>query len=296
MLVPVVHADIGSDLVNSLGRSLSDALHLIIAFVPALLGALVLLLVGWLVARVVSAIVGRLLRAARLDEALERAGASEFLRRAGIRRRPSSLLARVLYYFVFLIFVVAAANALNIPTVTAVVSSIVLWLPNLFVALLVLVVGILLARFVGDLVRVAVGGAGIGGAALLATIARYAIIAFAAIIALDQVGVGTAIVQTLFTAVVGGLALGLALAFGLGGQNTARQIVDSWYRSLSSAIGPAPQATQVPGMPPGTTTPGTTTPGTTTTPTAPSPPASSQPPGYPPEETPGYPPPTNPPA
>jgi hypothetical protein len=162
-----VQADIFSDIFNSLARSFSDAIHLIIGFIPPLIGAIVLLIIGWIIATIISAIVARILHATRLDDALNRAGAGEFVRRAGLRRPPSGLLARVVFYFVFLIFVVAAANALNIPAITQVVNSIILWLPNLFVALLVLIVGVILARFVGDLVHAAVAGTGIAGANFL---------------------------------------------------------------------------------------------------------------------------------
>ncbi|MGZ6390011.1 MAG: mechanosensitive ion channel family protein, partial [Ktedonobacterales bacterium] len=125
----------------------------------------------------------------------------------------------------------AAAEALHVPAISSIVNAIVLWLPQLFVALLVLIIGALLARVVGDLVRAATDAADISGGPLFAAIARYAVLALAVIIALNQIGVGAAIVQVLFASVMFGLTLALALAFGLGGRETAKDIVDSWYTS-----------------------------------------------------------------
>jgi hypothetical protein len=230
-----VLADVGGQILDAFGK----AIAVLFAFIPALIGALVILVIGWIVAAIVKALLVRVLRAVHFDQAMDHAGVGTLMRRGGVHADAAGLLATVVFWFIFLIFVVAAANAINVPAITSILNAIVLWLPQLFVALLVVIVGMLLARVVGDIVRDALRGAGMGGAQLLAGIARAAIIAFAAIIALNQIGVGAAIVQELFAAVVFGLALAMALAFGLGGRDTAKRIVDGWYSALNS-----PQASQ----------------------------------------------------
>lgn len=220
--------NIGTQILNAFGHALS----VLFSFVPALVGALVILLIGWIVASIVGALVRRLLNLVHFDQVMERTGLPEMLNRARVRTDPAGLLAGLVYWFIFLIFVVAAANALNIPAITALVTSIVLFLPNVFVALIILMIGLALARLVGDLVRGAAASIGAGGADLLAGIARWSVIAFAVIVALDQLRVSPAIIQTLFAAVAFGLALALAIAFGLGGRDTAKAIVDSTYTSL----------------------------------------------------------------
>lgn len=221
-------ADIGSQIANAFGT----AVTVLFAFIPALIGALLILLVGWIIATVVRNILIRVLAAVHFEQAMDRTGVTGLLQRGGVRANAAGVLVGLVYWFILLIFMVAAANALGVPAITSILNAIVLWLPQLFVALLVVIVGALIARFVGDLVRTAMDGAGISGGAILAAIARYAILAFVAIIALNQIGVGAVIVQTLFASVMLALALALALAFGLGGRETAKNIVDSWYTSM----------------------------------------------------------------
>lgn len=232
-------ADIGTQILDAFGK----AIAVLFSFIPALIGAVIILLIGWIVARVVSALVRRALGLIHFDRMMERTGLQELLTRAGMRTDPAGLLAGLVYWFIFLIFVVAAANALNIPAITTLVTSIVLFLPNVFVALLIVLIGMALARFVADLVRGAAAGAGAGGANFLAGLARWAILAFAFILALNQLNISPNIIETLFAAVAFGLSLALAIAFGLGGRETAKSIVDSTYRSLSGREPGGPTAT-----------------------------------------------------
>lgn len=229
MVAPVVFADIGSEIVAAFGA----AVAVLFRFIPALIGALIILLIGWIVARVVRALMQRLLTLIHFDQVMARTGLPELLDRAGVRADPARLLAELVYWFIFLIFVVAAANALGVPTITAVITSIVLFLPNVFVAVVIMLIGMVLARFAADLVRGVMHSSNIAGENFVAGLARWAILAFAFILALNQLNISQAIVQTLFASVAGGLALALALAFGLGGRDTAKSIVDSAYMSLS---------------------------------------------------------------
>lgn len=223
---------LGSQFTDALGNAIRE----FVAFIPALIGAIVLLIVGWIVAAIVRAVVRRVLGALHFDQLLERAGIHELTGRGGVRTDPAGLLARVVFWFVFLIFVLAAAKALGVEAITAIVTNIVLFLPSLFVALLIIIVGMVLARLAGDLVRDAMNDAGVNGGGVVGAIARYAILIFAALLALGQLGIGAGIIQTLFAAMTFGLALALALAFGLGGRETAKSIVESWYRSMSGPM------------------------------------------------------------
>lgn len=225
----MVFADVGTQITTAL----VDALGVLLRFIPALIGALLILLIGWIVARIVKAIILRVLQAIRFDQVMAATGIDGLLRRGGIHMDIAGIFASLIYWFVFLVFVLAAANALGVAAVTAIVTSIVLFLPNLLVALIILIIGALVARFAGNLVTSSVESAGVKGAGLIGAVVRYAILAFVGILVLNQIGVGTAIVTTLFGAVIGGLTLALAIAFGLGGRDTAKDIVDSAYTSLS---------------------------------------------------------------
>ncbi|HEX8982601.1 MAG TPA: hypothetical protein VF792_07525 [Ktedonobacterales bacterium] len=232
MALGFLFADIGGEIVSAFGQAVAT----LFKFIPALLGAIIILLIGWIIARVARALVLKALTLIHFDQVMARTGLPELFDRAGVRADPARLLSGLVYWFLFLIFVVAAANALGVPTITAVITSIVLFLPNVFVAIVIMLIGMVLARFVADLVRGVMHSSNIAGENFVAGLARWSILAFAFILALDQLNISQAIVQTLFASVAGGLALGLALAFGLGGRDTAKSIVDSAYTSLTGRV------------------------------------------------------------
>jgi hypothetical protein len=209
--------------------ALSGALNDVLGFVPKLLGALVILLVGWLIAKAVEALVSKGLRAVRFNQVADRAELDQFLDKAGVRLDPSAVVGKLAYWFLFLIFIGAAFNTFGLTQVNIVINQIIAYIPNVIVALVVLLVGALLATFVGNLVRGASGSARVGDPGLLATLARTAVLGFAVLIALNQLQIGAAIVNTLFMALVGMVALATALAFGLGGREVAGRLVEDWY-------------------------------------------------------------------
>jgi hypothetical protein len=209
--------------------ALSGALNDLVLFVPKLLGALVILLVGWLLAKAVDALVSKGLRAVRFNQVAQRAEIDHFLDKAGVRLDPAAVVGKLAYWFLFLIFIGAAFNAFGLTQVTAVINQIIAYLPNVAVALVVLLVGALLATIAAHLVRGASGSARVGDPDLLAGLARAAVLAFAVLIALNQLQIGAAIVNTLFMALVGAVALAAALAFGLGGRDVAGRLVEDWY-------------------------------------------------------------------
>jgi hypothetical protein len=210
--------------------ALTNALNDILLFIPRLIGALIILLVGWLIAKAVEALVSKGLRAVRFNEVADRAEIDQFLDRAGVRLDPSAVVGKLAYWFLLLIFVGAAFNAFGLTQVNTIINQIVAYLPNVVVALVVLLVGALLAQFAANLVRGASGTARLGDPGLLAGLARTAVLVFAVLIALNQLQIGAAIVNTLFMAFVGMLALAGALAFGLGGRDVAGRMLENWYR------------------------------------------------------------------
>src|ERR1700686_2459611 len=153
---------------------------------------------------------------------------SGFVQKVGVPTDAAGFLATLVRWFVRLIVLVTAFDALGLPAVSLVLQQILLWLPNLVVALVVLVIAGLAATALSNLVRGATAESGLGNPNLLATIARVAVWAFAIVIAVNQIGIATTIVNTLFMATVGAVAVAFALAFGLGGRETAAQIVQGW--------------------------------------------------------------------
>ena len=210
--------------------SMAAALATFLSFIPALIGAIVILIIGWIISGWIAKLVTALLEKIGFERAAERTGVSDFMSRAGMSdARAARVIGELVKWFIRLIFLEAAAEAIHLTAVTAVIERIVLFIPNLIVAVVVLMVGALIARFVGDLVRGGASEMGFGSPNLLATISRVAIMAFAVIVAVNQIGIAATLVNTLFMAVVFALALAVGLAFGLGGRDTAARMWQTWY-------------------------------------------------------------------
>ena len=141
-------------------------------------------------------------------------------------------------------FLVAAANVLNLPQVSLLLNQVLLWIPNLIVAAIILLVAPLIARFVRGVIEVGAGRMGFTNASLLGRIAEAAIVIFAVIVAIDQIGIAADLVDTLFLGVVAALALAFGLAFGLGGRDVAAELTREWYESSKRTADRVSAATQ----------------------------------------------------
>jgi small-conductance mechanosensitive channel len=216
--------DFGARLLEAVGH----AFDVLLGFIPALIGAIVLIIIGWIVSGIVANLVRRLLDAVHFDQITERAGIDEMAERFDLPANGSELFAGLAKWFIRLIFLVAAFNALQIPAVTSILNAILLFLPSLLVALLILVIGSALARVARDAVQGATDNRFLGA------LAQYGIIALAVVIALEQIGVGVAIITIMFAAVMLALSLAAGLAFGLGGRDTAQRLVDGWYAQMQT--------------------------------------------------------------
>ncbi len=212
-----------SDWGSAIWTSLTDALGAAFAFIPKFVGFLVILLIGWIIASALSRGVVTLLRKVGFDSFADRIGLTRLEQQMNVRMDPPQLLGRIVYWFVFLLFLVPAVNTLGLTTVSDLLGRVVEYLPNVFVAILVLFLGTLVATVVADIVRGATANARIGNPAIFANIARYAILGFVALIVLEQLQIATALIQILFTAIIGGVALAFGLAFGLGGRESAQR-------------------------------------------------------------------------
>jgi hypothetical protein len=215
---------------TALVASLTTALSLFLGAIPRIIGFLVILVIGWFISGLLASAVAALLRAVKFNVLAQRSGFHGFVQNMGLRTDPSGLLADIAKWFVRLIVLVVAFDALGLPAVSAVLQQFLLWIPNLVVAVVVLVIAGLAANALGNLVRGSTAQAGLGNPDLLATIARVAVWGFGIVIAVNQIGVAQTLVNTLFMGFVGALALAIGLAFGLGGRETAAQIVQNWYR------------------------------------------------------------------
>ncbi|HET6597279.1 MAG TPA: hypothetical protein VFG81_16750 [Anaerolineales bacterium] len=213
----------------ALTTSLATALSLFLGAIPRVIGFLVILIIGWIISSALAAGVAALLRAVKFNVMAQNSGIQGFINNMGLRTDASGLLANIVKWFVRLIVLVVAFDALGLPAVSEVLQQFLLWIPNLVVAVVVLVIAGLAANALSNLVRGATAQAGFDNPDLLATIARVAVWAFGIVVAVNQIGIAQELVNTLFMGFIGALALAAGLAFGLGGRDTAGQIVQTWY-------------------------------------------------------------------
>ena len=205
--------------------SLATGLSRFVAFIPNLVGAIVILLVGWGIGKLIQAAVTRGLQALHFEKITERAGINDALRHADIKRGPSAILGIVAYWFVFLFAIQAAVNALGITALSTLMSSVILYLPRIFAALLIVIAGAWLASVLADITRASAQSAGIEYAGTLGSIVRGAVLFFAFAMALDFLGVSFPFLSTAFAILLGGVTLAAAIAFGLGGRQYATDVL-----------------------------------------------------------------------
>lgn len=225
------------------GQSLIDsfrgAMMMILAAIPKIIGFLLILFIGWLIAGWVAGLVTRLLRAIRFNDAADKAGIGKFVANSGAGSDSSAAVGGIVKWVFRLVVLLAAFSALGLTAMSLVLSQFLLWLPNLIVAVGVLVLGGMLGRAAGDLTRGATAEGGFSNPDTLATVAKWTIWGFAIIIAVNQIGIGVAVINTLLMGLVGAVALASGLAFGLGGRDLASRKLDDWSAQLGDSSGKA---------------------------------------------------------
>jgi len=200
----------------------------ITAFLPELIGAIIIFVIGWIIARLVKLATEKLLNLVRFNKATEKTGVNKFLKKGEIVKAPSEIVGMLVYWFIMILVLIASLDALGLPIVSDMLNSIFLYIPNVVAAIIVLVLGFLMGSLLAAVVRTASSNAGLKNAEGLGKLSLYAIVVFAASIALIQLGIGEEIVASAFGLVFGAAALALALAFGLGGRDVAADYLKRW--------------------------------------------------------------------
>ena len=210
-------------------ESSTAVLFQILAFLPRVVIAVVVVLAGWLLAKALRFAVTRALRAINFPVLTERSGLDNFLQQGGLLGDTTTVFGVLVYWLTVLASLLVAFNGLGLTYVTDLLGRIVWFVPNVFVALLVLAFGSYFARFMRDTVHNYCRSVKLQDAALLGKLAQYAILAFVVLIALDQIKVGGDIIRQSFLIILGGVVFGIALAFGLGGRDWAQERIEQWW-------------------------------------------------------------------
>ena len=202
-------------------------------FLPNILAAILILIIGWLIARVFRGAVRRGLQLIKFPTIAEKAGIDGFLQTGGVKQSSTDLVAVLVYWLVMLMVLLTTVNALRLEMASQLLNEILLYIPNIIVAVIVLVVGLYAANFVAGLVRTAAANAGIGEAEVIAVVARYALVIFTFAIALNQLRIGEDIVANGFLILFGAACLAGALAVGLGSREVVARYMEDRFRTKS---------------------------------------------------------------
>lgn len=218
---------------------------------PGLLLALVILMAGFIVARMVERLVDAMLDRLHFDREAAKWGVTEAVERTGTRAGPTRVVGKLLFWFVMLVVILLASSALGVENINDIFANLVGYIPTVFAAIIVIVLGLILGEFVRALILASAGG--VEGVPTLAKVAKGVVIMISVFMALGQVGVAADIVTTAFTLILGAVALAVALAFGLGNTHLAGEITRRWYEAgREMAWGrrktdrPAPSASETP--------------------------------------------------
>lgn len=223
------------DVWSSILRSTFHDLGLGVAkILPNLIVALLIFVIGWAVGSLLGKVVSQIIRSLKIDSIFRVARLEEVLRRGGWNLDSGKFVGGLVEWFVIVVFLVASLDVLGLTQVNVFLQQVVLlYLPQVIVAVLILLVAVVIAETMERIVAGGAMAAGLGHAHFLGTVTRWAIWIFAVLMALFQLGIAASFIQTLFTGVVVALALALGLSFGLGGQDAAGQFISKVKQQIA---------------------------------------------------------------
>lgn len=214
------------NLVGNITGSFQNLWDGILAVLPGVVEGIVLLVIGYIVAVILGKVIGKVVDVIRLNDLLVTAGVMSFFQKAGIKLNIDRVFEEVVKWFVIIVFFISAANAFKLPQVVDFLKSVLDYIPNVVIAVLITIAGVLIANFVATLAHGTTKATKTGHPGLIAAIVRYAVIIFTVVVALKQlVPASATFLETFFNNIGLALAAAFGLAFGLGGKDVAADIL-----------------------------------------------------------------------
>jgi len=196
------------------------------SFVPQLLAALLLLFVGWILAKLARSGVRRLLTVLKFDKITEKSGLEAFMQHAELELSLAGVIGNLVYWLIILVMIVTVANSLGLQMVADLFNKVVFYIPNVIVAILILVFGAILARFINRLVFAWLSNVEFEGALTVSTFSEYAMMVFVFFIAMEQRQIANELLTAAFIIAFGAVGLAFAIAFGMGARDWASRVVE----------------------------------------------------------------------
>lgn len=212
---------------------LQEFLEILQKFLPNMLTSILILILGFITAWIIRIVSGKIARILNVNKFLSNSGIAQNLEKSGIKKSPVKVLRQLLYWTIVFIFIIIALVFLKVPAMENLLERFFLYLPNVFIAALLLIIGYLVANFVGRVVLITQVNAGVKYAGILSRTIKFVIIIFAFAMAVEQLGIGRETVLIAFTITFGGIVLALALAFGLGGKDIVKDFLEKKFKGTS---------------------------------------------------------------
>ncbi|MEM7371497.1 MAG: mechanosensitive ion channel domain-containing protein [Bacteroidota bacterium] len=199
------------------------------AWLPKIFGALLILLVGWMIARVLRTLISKGLRLARFNVLMGHLGIDQLLKKGNIKKDPSGMFGQFVYWFIMLIVLVAFTDGLGLEIVSQKIGLLINYLPNVLVALIIVIVGFYAANLVRETIFSSFGSYGIKGSRLVGNMIFYLLMVFILLTALDQLQFNVALLTSNIMILLGGIALAFAIAYGLSAKEIFPHMISSYY-------------------------------------------------------------------
>ncbi len=213
---------------NAVITSLNNGLIAIVNFVPKFIAGLIILLIGIIIASLVKRLVVELFNVLKIENLLRRYGVPESTKDL----TWTNILSEIVRWFVIVLFLIPTADVWGLPQIVTVLNAFLLYLPNVFVAAIIAMVGFVFARLAHDIVLASMKSVSKETARTIASVVRWSIIVFVLLAVLSQLGVAVDLIRILFTGFVAMVAIAGGIAFGLGGQAVAKSILDDLRKKL----------------------------------------------------------------
>ena len=221
---------VASEIVRS---SLTTLWGNVAGFLPKLVAAIVVFLLGWLIAVLIAKLVWHFIRVLQIDRGLDGLGFKKVWERSGYKLNTPKLFYELVKWFFIIVFLMASTSILGLSEVSEFLRTVVFYLPNVFIAAFVLLTGVLVARFVEGLVVGSVKAAQLASANVLGEVAKWAVLVFSLLIALDQLKVAPEIIRIIVVGLVSAVSLAIGLSFGLGGREHASKWIENMKKKVS---------------------------------------------------------------
>ncbi len=203
----------------------------------SVLGAVFVVIIGWIIAKIVSKAVQKILESIKVDKLADHLNDIEFIERTNVKIFPSKVLSKILYYVIFLVFLMAAAEVLKMPIVSNMMADLISYIPSLLTAMLLFIVGVLLADFIKNIILATCNSLGIPSAKIIANFIFYLVFLTLTISALQQAAIATDLISTNLSIILGGLMLAFSLGYGLASKDTMANFLASFYVRKKIKIG-----------------------------------------------------------